>query len=194
MFGDASALHVGVVPHRRQPFPRHFVRERRHIADPGDVDPRVVKAKERVNGDRIVQRFVRPPGLAGSIDVGLLDGGRIGVRLFDEPVKDTILLGDRCGLDIVQDSLDERAISKQLRRDRGVRANSERTIVEPRCERGDQLSLAGRKGRRAAHDLLREAREMVSTLWLERKQMQNLRNGDSRGSHLRESFSTLSGR
>src|SRR5919106_6351367 len=58
VFGRGLSLHVGVVAHRRQSFPRHLVRERRQVADPGDVDPRIVEAKERVNGDRVIQSLI----------------------------------------------------------------------------------------------------------------------------------------
>ena len=147
-----------------------------------------------MNRDRIVQRFVGPARIARDVDVGLSDGRGVRVRLLDEPVKGTIFLGDRCGLEVVQYRLNELSIAEQLRRDRGVGANSERTIVEPRRQRRDQLALSGRKGRRPTHDLLRETREMVGALRLESEQMQDLRDGYPCGAHLRESFTAFPGR
>ncbi len=98
-----------------------------------------------MDGDGIVQRLIVPAGIASSVNVGLPDRRRIGIRLLNESVKCAILLGDGRYFEIVQDRLDERAISEQLRRDRGVGADSERTVVEFRRERRDQLPLPRRE-------------------------------------------------
>jgi hypothetical protein len=44
---------------------------------------------------------------------------------------------------ILEDRVDERGIRQQLRRDRGVRADSEEALIALRRERGDQLANAG---------------------------------------------------
>jgi hypothetical protein len=74
----------------------------------------------------------------------------------------------------------------QLRRDRGVGANSKEALIELRCKRRDELALPGRQRRWAAHHPLREQRQELGSLGLEGEEMHDLGDGDPRPPHLPE--------
>jgi hypothetical protein len=107
-------------------------------------------------------------------------------HLPDEGVQRPILFRDRRGVEIIQDALDESAISMQLRRDRGVGANSEEALIELRCKRGDELALPWRQRRRAPHHSLREQIEVPGALGLEGEEMHDLRDRNPRCTHVPE--------
>ena len=108
----------------------HFVGRRGHIAHAGRVDPVIVELEQRANSDRVVDRFIRPAGLTHSIDILLANRGRVLDHFLDERVERAILLREWRRLDVRQNALNQISIAQQLRRDRGVRANSEETLVE----------------------------------------------------------------
>jgi hypothetical protein len=87
----------------------------------------------------------------------------------DESVERPILCRDRRAVEIIQYALDEIPIPVQLRRDRGVGANSEETLVELRGKSGDQLTLPGWQWGWAAHHSLREKRQILRLLGFERE-------------------------
>ena len=170
----------------RQPVPRHLVAKSRHVSDSGRIDPVVVELKERADGYRVVERLIRPTSLARHIHVFLPNGSGVANHFSDEGVKCPVLIGDRRVVEIVHDTLHQSAIPVQLRRDRGVGANSEKALVELRRKRRDELALPGRKRRWAAHHPLGEQRQVLVSLGLEREQMEDLRNRDARSPHLPE--------
>ncbi len=139
-----------------QPVPRHLIAKSRHVSDSGRIDPVVVELKERAHGYRVVERFIRPTGLARHIHVFPPNRRRVANHFSDEGVKRPVLIRDRRVVEIGHDTLHQSAISVKLRRDRGVGANSEKALVELRRERRDELALPGRKRRWAAHHPLRE--------------------------------------
>jgi hypothetical protein len=98
----------------------HLVRHSGHVAHARRVDPVIVELEQRADRDRVVERFVRPTGLAHAIDIILSDRRGIGDHLLYERVERAIFLWKWRGLDIVQNGLDEISIAEQLRRDRGV--------------------------------------------------------------------------
>jgi DNA-binding response OmpR family regulator len=79
---------------------------------------------------------------------------------------------------IAERCIDELTISGQLRRDRGVRAGSKDTIPKTRSECGDQLALARRERRRAAHHRLGKSGQMLRPLRLEIEEVKDLGNGE----------------
>jgi hypothetical protein len=107
-------------------------------------------------------------------------------HLLDERVKRPILVGDRRGVEIIQDALYQSAIPVQLRRDRGVGANSEQALIELRSKGSDELALPGRQRRLAAHHSLSEDRQVLGSLGLEREQMQDLGDRNPGSAHLTE--------
>ena len=100
--------------------PRHLVAKNRHVSDSGRIDPVVVELKEGADGYRVVERLIGPTSLARHIHVFLPNGRRVANHFSDEGVKRPILVGDRRVVEIVQNTLHQSAIPKQLRRDRGV--------------------------------------------------------------------------
>lgn len=105
---------------RRQTMPGHFVCHRGHVAHSGRVDPVVVELEQRANGDRVIERFIRPAGLSRAIDILLANGSRVANHFLDERVERAILVREGRRPDVVQNTLDELPIAQQLRRDRGV--------------------------------------------------------------------------
>ena len=166
--------------------PGHLVAQRGHVRDARRIDPVVVELKERADGYRVVERLIGPTGLARTIHVLLANGSGVANHLLDKGVKRPVLVGDRRAVEIIQDTLYQSAIPVQLRRDRGVGANSEQALIELRSKGRDELALPGRQGRRAAHHSLREQRQELGSLGLEREQMQDLGNRDARSPHLPE--------
>ena len=108
----------------------HLVGHRGHVADSGRVDPVVVELEQRADSDGVIERLIRPAGFANRISVGLADRRGILDHFPDERVERAILLRDRRRRDVVEYALNEVFIAQQLRRDRGVRANSEEALVE----------------------------------------------------------------
>ena len=104
----------------RETMTGHLVGHRGHIAHARRVDPVVVELEQRADRDRIVERFVGPTRLAHAIGVVLADRSGIRDHFLDERVERAILVRDRRGLDVVQNTLNEISIAQQLRRDRGV--------------------------------------------------------------------------
>jgi len=98
----------------------HFVGHGGHVAHSGRVDPVVVELEQRADCDRIVERFIRPPGFARAIYILLADRGRVGNHFPDEGVERAILLREWRCLDVGQNALNQIFIAQQLRRDRGV--------------------------------------------------------------------------
>ena len=164
----------------------HLVAERRHVRDAGRINPVVVELEERADGYRVVESLIGPAGPARHIHVVLPNGGGFANHFLDEGIKRPVLVGNRRAVEIIQDTLYQCAISVQLRRDRGVGANSEKALIELRCERRDELALPGRERRRAAHHTLREQRQVLGSLGLKGKEMHDLRDRDPRPPHLTE--------
>src|SRR5437870_5733158 len=57
----------------RQALPGESICGGGHIANSGRVDPAVVEVEQGTHGDRVVEGFLRPPGLLRGIDVRLRD-------------------------------------------------------------------------------------------------------------------------
>jgi hypothetical protein len=164
----------------------HFVGRRGHVGYSGRVDPVVVELKERAHRDRVVERFVRPAGGADPIHIVLANRSGVANHFLDEGVERAILFREGCCLDVVQDTLDELPVAQQLSRDRGVRADSENALVQFGGQRRDQLTLAGKEWRRAAHHFLAESRQVVGSLGLEGEEMEYLGDRDPSVPHLAE--------
>jgi len=133
--------HVRRVTDCRETFAGHFVGHGRHICYARRVDPVIVELEERTDGDRVVESFVRPAGLENSIDIDLADRRRIVDHLSNEGVERSILARERSDVEVGENALDELLVSQQLRRDRGVGADSEQTLIELGRQRGNQLPL-----------------------------------------------------
>jgi hypothetical protein len=71
------------------------------------------------------------------------DRRRVFYDVRDQREERTIPLGDRGGGVVFEDRRDQRCVTEQLRRDRGVRTDSEGAIVAARGEGRDQLPLPG---------------------------------------------------
>ena len=77
---------------------------------------------------------------------------------------------------IAQRGVNERAISGQFRRDRGVRSRSEKTIAKTRGKRGDEFALTGRERRLPSHHRLCERRKVLRPMRFVIEEMKNLRH------------------
>src|SRR5438552_1488025 len=75
----------------RQPFPRHLIAERRHVAHTSRIDPVVIELEQRADGDRIVKGLIRPTRLPRSIDILLTDRRRVVDHLFYKTVERSVL-------------------------------------------------------------------------------------------------------
>lgn len=140
-----------------EPLARGLVSGGRHGADTCRVNPDVVVVEKRTHGQRVVDGFVRPSCCLDGIDVRLSCLRRIRIDLLDEGKKRLLRFRKRgCGR-IAQDRIDQFTTSKQLRRDRGVGANSKRAVIALRGEGGNEFTLTGGQRRLAPHDFLRES-------------------------------------
>ena len=74
-------------------------------------------------------------------------------------------------------------IAEQLRRDRGVGADSKEAIVATGGEGGDELPQPSGEWRWAAHDALRELRQSIGSVWLEREEVHDLRDRGTGRTH-----------
>jgi hypothetical protein len=106
------------------------------------------------------------------------------VHLLDEREQRFRALIDRCGSVVFEHGVHQTTIAEQLRRDRGVRADSKRALVAARRERGNQFAQPGRERRRPSHHALRELSEVLRPIGLEGEQMHDLRHRDLRRTHL----------
>ena len=100
------------------------------VVDAGRVNPSIIELEERTDSDRVVECLIRPAGCLCRVDVGLVNLIRLMYHFCDEPEERFLLIGDWSRRVVVQDRLHERAIPQELRRDRGVGANSERALVQ----------------------------------------------------------------
>ena len=130
---------------RCETFPTHLVSCGRHVMDAGGIDPCVVEAEKRAYRDGVVDGCLVPSSGLHHVDVFLRDSIGLRVHLFEEPKEHLIPFIDRRGFVIFQHGLHETAIAEQLRRDRGVRADSKRARVLARCKGGNQFPLSGRE-------------------------------------------------
>jgi len=112
-----------------QTFSGYFVGGCRHIAHTRSVNPFIVKIEECAHGDGIVQRLLAPARSPYLLYVFLLKPTGLPVHFLDECKQRLLSIGDRSSSIILQHSGDQRAISQQGRRDRGVGADSEPTVV-----------------------------------------------------------------
>jgi len=155
---SSRARNVRRVADCRETTAGHFVGHSRHIAHARGVDPVVVELEERADGNRVVESFVRPPGFENPIDILLTDRRRVVDHFSNEGVERPVLVREWGRVDVGQNTLNEIPISEQLRRDRGVGADSEEALVEFGGQRRDELPLARWERRGAAHHFLCESR------------------------------------
>ena len=111
--------------------------------DAGSVDPAVVEIEKGAHGNGEVQLFVGPASRPDGVEIGGGDSRRIMVHHVDEPEERLVAIVEPAGFDIGQDRLDERRVTKQFRRNCGVRLDSKRAVVAARRVGGDQLAQAG---------------------------------------------------
>jgi len=97
------------------------------------------------------------------------------IHLVDEAEERLVSIVERRCLDVAEDAGDEVGIAEQFRRNCGVGLDSKRTEIALRRIRGDQLAQSGTERRRAAKDLLREAREMLGGRGEIREEVPDLR-------------------
>ena len=111
-----------------------------HIAYPRGVNPFIVEIEECAYGDGIVQRLLAPARSLYLLYVLLLKPTGLPIHFLDEGKQCLFTIADRSSSIILQYSGDQRAISQQGRRDRGVRADSEPTVVPLGGKGRDQLA------------------------------------------------------
>ena len=107
----------------------HLVAEGRHVLYAGRVDPAVVEIEQRTHGDRVVQRFIGPAGAARLVNIRAGDLIGISVDLGDELEQRLLGTGNRRRRVIREDGTDLFGVPEQLRRDRGVGADSKYALV-----------------------------------------------------------------
>ena len=103
-----------------------FVRHRVHA---GRVDPAVVEIEQRADGDREVERLVRPSRDPGSLEIDICNPRRIVIHLVDESKQRLVLLVEGRRLVVGEDRIDESGVSQELRRNCGVGFQSKRTVI-----------------------------------------------------------------
>jgi hypothetical protein len=97
--------------------------------DAGGVDPSIVEIEQRAHSDGEVQLLIAPPALANVIQIGFEDGRRLVIYLVDEPEQRLVPLVETRRFDIPKHVMDEFVITKQFRRNCGVRLESKRAVV-----------------------------------------------------------------
>jgi len=168
----------------RQPLAARLVYTGREIVNAGRIDPGVVKLEQGTDGDGVVNRLFAPTRPFQTINVLATKHVRLRIHLLDEREECLLTTIDRRRTVVLEHGIDEASVAQELRRDRGVRTDSKRTIVAARCERSDQLSLTGRERRRSAHHALRELSEVLGPIWLKREEMHDLWDRCARLAHL----------
>ena len=138
------------------------------------VDPTVIEVEQSADGEGVVEGFVGPAGLPHFLDVREPDLIGLFVNLLYKLEERFLGLRDGRSSIILEDGSYLVGIAEQFRRDRGVGANSNRTLIAAGSEGGNQFSHARRKRRGPAHHLMRKSREVLSRAWLEGKEIKNL--------------------
>ena len=148
----------------------------RHVLDSSRVAPAIVKVEERTDRDGVVDRLVRPSCASNLLNVLETNAVRFPVDFLQELEERLLWLREKRGAVVFQHRRHQARVFQQFRRDRGVRADSKRARIAARGESSNEFPLAGRERRGSAHQLLREAREMVGHSRLEGEQVENLRD------------------
>jgi len=140
----------------------------------GGVDPPVVEIEERADGDREIERLVRPSRGPRGVHIRRGDVRRVVVHFVDEPEQRLVLIVEARRFEIREDRIDQGGIAKKFRRNCGVGLQSKRAVVALRGVRRDELAQSRAERRRAAQDGLRESGEMIRRRQI-RKQVPDLR-------------------
>src|SRR3954462_9541901 len=90
----------GRISPRRQTLAGHVVQLGRHVGDARGVYPCIVEVEQRADGDRVVQRLLRPTGPHRRLDVLRPDLVRRAVHLLDEGEQGAILFADRRSVEV----------------------------------------------------------------------------------------------
>ena len=115
------------------------------------VDPAIVEIEQRANGDCVVERFIGPARAARLVNIGAGDLIGSAIDLGEEFEQCLLGIGNRRRRVIREDGTNLLGVCKQLRRDRGVRADSKHALVAVGGEGRDQLALPGRERRGPTH-------------------------------------------
>jgi hypothetical protein len=150
------------------------------------VDPTVIEIEQSADGNGVVEGFVGPAGLPHFLHVFGEDLIGLFVDLLYKLEERFLGLRDGRSSIILEDGSYLAGIAEQFRRDRGVRANSERALVAAGGEGGNEFSHARRKRRGPAHHLMRKSREVLGRPWLEGKEIKNLGDGNPLRLHASE--------
>jgi hypothetical protein len=106
--------------------PMRLIGER---VDAGGVDPPIVEIEQRAHSDGEVQLLIAPSTLANVVQVGVDDGRRLVIYLVYEPEQRLVSFVETRRFDIPKHVMDEFVITKQFRRNCGVRLESKRAVV-----------------------------------------------------------------
>jgi hypothetical protein len=136
-----------------------FIRHRMHTRR---IDPPVVEVEEGANRDSKVEFLVCPLGGARLFEIIGTNTRRVAVDLVEQPEESLVTVVERRRLNVTKDGVDEFSVTKQYRRNCGVRLDSKRTTIALRGVRGDQLTKTWAERRWATKNLLRESSKMIS--------------------------------
>jgi len=135
----------------------------RHCGHTRRIDPSVVEVKEGAYCDPKVELLVCPFGGSRRSEIVGTNTRRVAVDLVEQPEESLVTVVECRRLNVSKDGVDEFGVTKQHRRNCGVRLDSKGTMVALRGVRGDQLTETRAERRWAAEDLLCESSQMISS-------------------------------